>query len=164
MKFTTDAKWLKQKLSVCDDAHVAAGGTSLSELRAAVDRRTVTPATVGSAPTDLGRVVCFVRERKGLSRSQLADIAKLTEQEIIAIETVVNPDPSPRALVYLADALELSRSRLKELAGFVRSSAQTANDHRLLFAARSRSVDSVSDDEYEAIRALVDVLSEKKQG
>ena len=160
MKFRTDAKWLERKLAVANDEAVGADGTSLEDLKRDVDRRAITPATIAAAPTELGKVVRFVRERKGLSRTELADIARVDEAEIAAIETQFEATLSPRALINLSDALELSRNRMKELAGFVRSrSASVSADER--FAAQSKRIDSISEDEYETIRALVDVLSQK---
>lgn len=160
MKFRTDAKWLERKLAVASDEVVGTDGTSLEDLKRDVDRRVITPATIAAAPTELGKVVRFVRERKGLSRTELADIARVDEAEITSIETQSGATLSPRALVNLSDALELSRNRMKELAGFVRSQSARASAEEP-FAAQSKRIDSISEDEYETIRALVDVLSQK---
>lgn len=160
MKFRTDAKWLERKLAVANDESVGTGGTSLDELKRDIDRRAITPATIASAPTEIGKVVRFVRERKGLSRAELAEIARIDEAEVASIETQLDAVLSPRALINLSDALELSRNRMKELAGFVTSrSVRSVVDER--FAAQSNRIDSISDDEYETIRALVEVLSQK---
>jgi transcriptional regulator with XRE-family HTH domain len=104
-----------------------------------------------------------VREKKGISRHELATLASLSDEEIEVIETRVDYVPSLRSVIYLADALELSRDRLKELAGLIaRTSADTQQSSEYRFAASSNPIDSISDEHYEAIRALVEVLSEKK--
>ncbi|MEO6803184.1 MAG: helix-turn-helix transcriptional regulator [Granulicella sp.] len=163
MKLKIDKEWLGRKLERADDAEAAAGGTTLEELKKSVERRVVTPSVLASAKSELGKVVRFVREKRGLSRHELAELATLSESEIEAIETRSNYEPSLRAIVYLADPLGLSRDRLKELAGFVADShLEAKGTTQYQFAANSKSVDTVSDEEYEAVRALVEVLSEKK--
>jgi transcriptional regulator with XRE-family HTH domain len=161
MKFRTDAKWLERKLAIANDEVAGANGTSLEELKRNIDRRSITPGTIAAAPTELGKVVRFVRERKGLSRAELAEVARISEIEVTSIETQPDATLSPRALINLSDALELSRNRMKELAGFVRNrSVSSSREER--FAAQSNRIDSISEDEYETIRALVEVLSEKQ--
>lgn len=163
MKLKINKEWLNRKLDKADDAGAAAGGTSFDTLKKNVERRTVTPNVIAAAPSQLGKVVRFVREKKGMSRCELADLAKLSDEEIEAIETRRDYVPSLRAVIYLADALDLSRDRLKELAGHVSKKSDTAESlapHR--FAANSKAIDTVSDEQYEAIRALVEVLSEKR--
>jgi len=163
MKFKIDKEWLKRKLAKADDAEAGAGGTSFDELKKNVERRTVTPSVIGGAQSELGKVVRFVREKRGITRGELADLTKLREDEIEAIETRRDYEPSLRAVIYLADALDLSRERLKELVGFVAQSRGAAEFSRVRrFAAHSRSLDSVSEEQYEAVRALVEVLSEDK--
>ncbi len=160
MKFRTDAKWLERQLARGDDGQVGTAGTSLDDLKRDIDRRSITPATIAAAPTEIGKVVRFVRERKGLSRQELAAVARITEQEVETLETANDVHPSPRSLINLADALELSRSRMAELAGYVQKRESSAPTQER-FAAQSKRIDAISDDEYETIRALVDVLSQK---
>lgn len=159
MKFKTNAKWLERQLAKADDQHIETAGISLEELKVELDRRTVTPAAIVSSASEFGKVIRFARERKGLTQKALADVAQLDPEELLALETESDARPSPRALVNLADALELSRSKLKDLAGFVVQRNEPANP--LKFAAHSNRIDSISDDEYESIRALVEVLSQK---
>lgn len=160
MQFRTDAKWLERQLARGDDEQVGTACTSIEDLKRDIDRRSITPAIIAAAPTEIGKVVRFVRERKGLTRQELASVAHITEQEVEELETTEDARPSPRALINLADALELSRSRMTELAGFVRRH-ESSSSMRERFAAQSKRIDSISDDEYETIRALVEVLSQK---
>jgi len=160
MKIKTDANWLERRLAVAIDEDIDTMGTSLEELKREIDRRSVTPATIAAAPTEFGKVIRFVRERKGLTRQKLAEAAQIDENEITSLETEANARPSPRAVINLADALELSRNRMKELAGLATSNQESSCSH-LRFAAQSNRIDSISENEYESIRALVEVLSQK---
>lgn len=163
MRLKIDKEWLDRKLAKADDTCAGAGGTSFDKLERDVDRRVVTPSSIARARSELGKVVIFVREKKGISRHELAVLASLGDEEIEAIETRYDYVPSLRAIIYLADALELSRDRMKELSGLVaKPSGKTRQSSEYRFAASSNSVDSISDEEYEAVRALVEVLSEKK--
>jgi transcriptional regulator with XRE-family HTH domain len=161
MKFHITKEWLERKLAEADDSQVAAGGTNLDDLQKDAEKRTVTPTVFREAHTQLGRVVRFVREQRGWTREQLAELACLELQEIASIETSVGYQPSPRAVIYLADALGLSRARLKELVGFVVSKSDSANDPEMRFAANSKKLDRLSEKEYDAIYELVKLLSEK---
>lgn len=163
MKFKFDKEWLARKLERADDAEACAGGTPLDEMKRNVERRVVTPSVLAAAQSELGKVVRFVREMRGLSRRDLAGLATLGEDEIEAIETQQGYSPSLRAVVYLAEPLGLSRDRLKELSGYVKTDRpDAANTSQYRFAANSKPIGSVSEEEYEAVRALVEVLSEKK--
>lgn len=158
MKLQISREWLEQKLQQDDDANIGAGGTSLEQFKKDVQQRTVTPAVLAKVPTELGKVVRFVREQRGWSRSELAELADVDEAEIDALETLTNYDPAPRTVGQLADACHFSRSKFVELANHRLKVA--ANDSVVRYAANSKGTDVVSDDQYELIRALVEVLTQ----
>jgi transcriptional regulator with XRE-family HTH domain len=163
MKFRTTEKWLRRMLSISGDSEAGAGGTTLEELKKDVETRTVTPSVLTDVPTGLGQIIRFVREQKGWTRADLARSASLDEAEIESIEKNSEFQPSPRAVVYLADALGLSKERLKEAVRFVVPKAESkARPQALKFAAQSRAESAVSEEQYEAIRQLVEILAEKK--
>lgn len=158
MKFEMSKEWLARKLAHCDDAYVGAGGTSLDEFKKDVEQRTVTPAVLSDVPTELGKAIRFVREQKGWTRGELAALADVDEAEVELLESQRDYNPKPRTVTQLADACHFSRKKFIELAGH--RSASAANDPTVRFAAKSASLGSITDDDYEAIRALVEVLSQ----
>lgn len=158
MKLQISREWLERRLQQGDDADVGAGGTSLEKFKKDMKQRTVTPAVLAKVPTDLGRVVRFVREQRGWTRSELADLADVDEVEIEAIETQRTYDPVPRTVGQLADACHFSRIRFMALANHRLEVA--ANDSVVRYAAKSNGTASVSDEQYELIRALIEVLSQ----
>ena len=161
MKLNITKEWLLKKLTQADDSSAGASGTSLDELRSDAQRRTVTPDIFVHNASQFGLVVRFVREQRGWSHNQLATVASIDEAELVAIETEPGRLPSPRALVLLADALGLSKQRLKELVGFVQVTNIASNDaFALKFAANSKNIRAISDEEYNAVRVLVQILSE----
>jgi len=162
MKFEMSKEWLVKKLSHCDDSSVGAGGTSLDEFRRDVTHRTVTPATLADVPTQLGKAVRYVREEKGWTRAELAELADVDEAEVTLLETQPDFNPTPRTVALLADACHFSREKFIQLAGH--RSMDAANDRSVRFAAKSRGLDTINDDDYEAIRLLVEVLSKESHG
>jgi len=161
MKLQISREWLERKLQQGDDADVGAGGTPLEQFKKDMKQRTVTPAVLAEVPTDLGKVVRFVREQRGWARSELADLADVDETDIEAIETQKDYDPAPRTVGQLADACHFSRSKFAALARHRLEIA--ANDNAVRYAAKSKSTASVSDDQYELIRALIEVLSQAEE-
>lgn len=160
MKFTITEQWLRRRLERADDSNAAAGGTTREELLDDIQRRTVTPQTLAQAPTQIGKVVRYIREQRGFSREDLAKIADIDVSEIIAIETQVHYRPSPRAATYIAKALGLSPTRFQEQAGLrVSRVSEASSQDEMRYAAHSRTDTLPTDEEFETIRALVKALS-----
>lgn len=157
MKFEISREWLLEKLAHCDDGEVGAGGTPFAEFKKDVEQRTVTPEVLTAVPTELGKVVRFVREQRGWTRGELAQLADIDETEVESIETKLGYDPTPRTVTQLADACHFSRERFIKLARH--RSELAANEPLVRYAASSKGTEAVTDAEYEAIRALVEVLS-----
>ena len=103
-------------------------------------------------------LIRFVREQKGWTRGELAALADVDESEVEVLESQINYNPKPRTVTQLADACGFSRKKFIELAGH--RSASAANDPTIRFAAKSGGLGSITDDEYEAVRALVEILSQ----
>jgi transcriptional regulator with XRE-family HTH domain len=158
MKFTITEKWLRNRLAQADDSDAAAGGTTREELQQDAQRRTVTPQALAHAPTQIGKVVRFVREQRGFSREDLARIADIDVSEIVAIETQMHYRPSPRAATFIATALGLSPRRFQEQAG-LRISYSSDLPEEVRYAAHSRTDVQPTEEEFETIRALVKALS-----
>lgn len=76
MKLEIPEEWLVRKLKQCDDLNAAAGGTSIEQFNKDVEERTVTPSVFGHIPTELGKVVRFIREQHGWTRTELDNSAE----------------------------------------------------------------------------------------
>lgn len=157
MDFKFTREWLEKKLAHGSDNHVAVGGTTFADFKKEVEHLTVTPSALEGAPTNLGKVLRFVREQKGWTRSELAELADVDENDINSLETLVGFNPSPRTVTRLADTCKFSRQKFIELAEHRLSSA--ANESTFKYAANSGTTSAVTDDEYEAICELVNVLT-----
>jgi transcriptional regulator with XRE-family HTH domain len=161
MNFETMREWLARRLAHTDDTAVAAGGTSIEELRQDAQARTVTPAVLAAVPSQIGKVVRYVREQRGWTRRNLADLADVDEVEIVRIESELDVAIPPRSLVNLADVCGFSVRRFQELAKHVSPRTQASSETALRFAARSANIASVTSDEFDAVVALVEVLTDR---
>ncbi len=162
MNFENMREWLARRLVQTDDAGAAAGGTSLESLRQDAEARTVTPEALAEVPTEIGMVVRYVREQRGWSRRDLADLADIDEIEVARIETVVDHTLAPRTVVNLANVCGFSTLRFQRLANHVAvHECHADNAEQVRFAARSKSIGAVTPEELIAISALVAALSEK---
>lgn len=158
MKFLFSDEWLDRKLGHCNDVEVSAAGTTLDEFKKIVKQRTVTPRALDNVPTELGKVVRFVREQKSWSTAEMADLADVDESDIQALETLLVYDLKPRTVVRLADLCQFSKEKFIELARH----RTPANDGAMRFAAHSKGMNAITDIDYEAVRALVEALSAQK--
>jgi len=158
MKFEITQDWLAKKLALCDDDGIGTGGTSIEQFKKEVEKKAVTPSVLNSVPTEFGKVVRYARELKGWTRGEMAELADIDEADLESIETMSNYDPSPRTVIKLAEICRFKTNEFIQLAKHRVKAA--ANDNEFRFAACSNGTESVNEEEYEAIRALVQVLSQ----
>ncbi|OIT12639.1 hypothetical protein BL243_23110 [Ralstonia solanacearum] len=131
----------------------------MEQFKKDMEQRTVTPSVLAGVPTELGKVVRFVREQRGWSRAELAELADVDEADVEALETLSAYSPTPRTVGQLADACHFKRARFIELAQH--RSVFAANESAVRYVAKSKGTESITDEDYEAVRALVEVLSER---
>lgn len=158
MKFEITQDWLAKKLAHCDDDSIAVGGTRFEQFKKDVEQRTVTPAVLKNVPTELGKVVRYVREQNGWTRAEMAELADIDETDLESIETQSSYDPRPRTVIQLAEVCHFKRNEFVQLANH--RTVVAANDNEVRFAASSNGTESISEEEYDAIRALVQVLTQ----
>lgn len=162
MKSIFTPEWLARKLEHADDSLAGASGTTLEQLRKETEALAVTPTVFGNTQNNVGMVVRFVREERGWTKQQLADIASVDVAHIEAIETQVSFSLPPRSVSYLAEALGFSKQRFQEMVGHVVKRDQAAsNSSAYQFIANSKGNQRLSDKQYEAVALLVKMLTEK---
>lgn len=163
MEFKNIQEWLARRLSIADDVGVAAGGTDIDKLIKDTQARTVTPAVLSESPSEIGRVLRYIREKNGWSQRDLADMATIDIDELRNIEILANYELKPRTLMNLADVCGFSRRRFQLLARHViPKQYEYASTSTLKFAARSNNIGCISSEEFDAIRILIETLSNKE--
>ena|SRR3990167_4271731 len=161
MRFEVKREWLERRLAVGDDAEVMAGVADLDKLKREVAALSVTPGSLEGSATQFGRVIRFIREKKGWSISDLARKADIDEEELNKLEHEPGFQVEPRTVIQLASNLHLSKDKLLVVSGLVKPRGEAANSvSNLKFAANSNGLHNITADELDVIRALVEYLSE----
>lgn len=110
-----------------------------------------------------GAFIEFARKKKGLSQAELAKSADVDEEVIQRIEHNEETAPSLRTVFQLAQVLEFPESALTEVAGLTQPRPQVAQA-ALRFAARSRSVSQLTEEQKGAFEELVKVIADVSGG
>lgn len=161
MELKITSEWLDRKLKV-DDSADDAGCMTMDEVLREADALLVTPSVLESE-TQLGKVIQFVREAKGWTQERLASLADIENSEVVEIETARNYVPKARTIYRLAQTLDFSHKMLMELVGLSEANPGVAEQKQAYyqFAAHSKHVSELTGDDYDTIRTLVQILSDK---
>lgn len=106
-----------------------------------------------------GKFVNLMRRRQGFSIEKLADEADLDASEVLVIEDDVHYLPEPRTVYKLAQVFHVPQRKLMELAGLTAANDDDLRREAVRFAARSESLERLTDAESAALEAFVAVLS-----
>ena len=108
-----------------------------------------------------GRFVNLMRRGRGLSIEQLAEKADIDVGEIMTIEESTQYIPDVRTVYQMAGVFSLSQNRLMELSGLSKPKDVKFVERAVRYAARSESVEELTEAEEAALDGLISVLSEK---
>lgn len=101
------------------------------------------------------RFVELMRRKRGLTVEQLADACGIDVADVINIEGEDLTGIGPRTVYQLANWFEVSVSKLMQLAGLKHVENATLARQGLRFAARSKSMASLTKEEREALDEFV---------
>lgn len=108
----------------------------------------------------LGRFVELKRRSLKLTSIELADRTNVEVGEILSIESDYHHIPEARTLYQLSILFGVSHEKLMELSGLVISKDAPYAGDAVRYAALSKSIEALSEDEQTALDGLVTVLSE----
>jgi|GEM_PF-332133 len=158
MDLTRSEKWWLAKAR-------AEGGNTVAAGILACDPVADDPAPAGSGDQPsiaFGRFVSLMRRSQALNVEEFAEKAGLEVGELLAIEEDIRHVAQPRVVFRLSAALELPQSQLMQLAGLTAANDTGLGAEAVKFAARSESVEELTDQERTALEAFVAVLSKKR--
>ena len=114
----------------------------------------------GNELDDLGNQLKAVRQVKRLSLTAVAQPAKISAAYLQKLEAGVVKNPSPRVLQRLAGVLDVSYSRLMELAGYVMPSRddEAAGRFRGGLVDEALRGEDLTEEEWRAVAAFVSYL------
>lgn len=108
-----------------------------------------------------GRLIQLMRRKQRLTLEKLALNANIEVSEIVEIEADSHYTPEPRAVYQLANYFQVPVGKLMQLSGVTAANDAKLFEEAVRFAARSDSVDELTEQERSALAAFVSVLSEK---
>lgn len=110
-----------------------------------------------------GRFVTLMRRQRALSIEKLAETAELDVGELVSIEDDLHYTPEPRTVFRLARTFDVSQQRLMQLSGLASADDAHFRQEAVRFAARSESMQQLTDQEKSALEAFIAVLSQRDE-
>jgi HTH-type transcriptional regulator, competence development regulator len=108
----------------------------------------------------LGRFINLMRRDQGLSIEALADKADIEIGELLSLENNAAHLPDVRTLYQLSEVFGVSQEKLMGLSGLTHANNDDYVEEAVRYAAKSASVEVLSEDEHAILNGLISVLSE----
>lgn len=107
-----------------------------------------------------GLFVSALRRRKSLTIEQFSDDLDVDTDELVLIERDADYTPEPRTIHRLAKTFNIPIQRLLQLSGLAASKDPHLHQEAVRFAARSASIESLTNEETVALEDFVIFLSQ----
>lgn len=159
MKFSISREWCAEKGQVEAGAEIGAGTLGIDPLLSSDEGRV---AVLDESRIAFGRFVHLNRRKLKLSLEAMAETADIEIAELMNIEHDASYEPEPRTIYQLANAFRVDQKKLMELSGLAKPKNTSYIEEAVRYAARSESLEDLSEQELAALEAMVSVLSEKK--
>ena len=152
-----DETWWKARAQREEGHHIGAGSLALDPQFADTSR----PQLVEREQTRVafGKLIELMRRRKGWTVEELASEADLDIGDVLLIEDDLAVPPEPRAVYQLAKVFEIPQINLMQVSGLTVPRDPNLRQETVRFAARSQSVEKLSQSEHLALEQFVSVLS-----
>lgn len=160
MKLNLSKEWYETAGSSEDGLNVTAGVRNLDPLITETSQYKQAMAQKESAPLPFAKLINLQRRAHKLSMEALAEQADIDLVELYSIEHEGEFHPEPRTVFRLAETLKLPQDKLFQLSGLTVAANSRFREEAIRFAARSEPVDSLSQEEHEALCEFVKYLSE----
>ena len=156
MKMNTDRDWLRKKAEQEDGCFLSVGGlveTLEQNEQAAIQMIPFKHAFV--------RFLELARRERRLTLDQFAEKADVDVVELVRIEANEHYKPAIRTVHQIAAFLEIPEQKLMALAGLLRVKDPLFQNAAMTFAARSESVEMLSQEEHAALEEYIKFLCEQ---
>lgn len=108
-----------------------------------------------------GLLIHQLRRREGLTISELAQKAIITEEEVRLIEHDPHHRPKPRTVHQLAQYFQVSKIELMKLSGATITYDEKFQEEAFRYAAKSDDLSALSQDEQELLSEYVKFLNQE---
>ena len=109
-----------------------------------------------------GRLISLLRKQNGYSVSQLAEKARIDEQELIRIEAGLERQPKPRTVAQLATVFGVRPKSLARVANLTRQVDDEIAEGAVRFAACAKDMDKLTREEIRALKQFIKLLNSKQ--
>ena len=168
MKLLFSNEWLRRKIATDPDDDPEAGvpaersaanvalPTSRPDNVVVLGERNVVQMRIG-----LGVLVRQLRFRDGLSVSELAQRAQISEDELRLVEHDPHYTARPRLIFQLSEYFSVSLTTLSQVAGATHEVNRVLYNEVVKYAARSDDVSTLTGEEQAALDAFISLLNER---
>ncbi len=111
----------------------------------------------------LGRFINLMRRNQGLSIEDLAQQADIEIGDLLSLENNAPYLPDARTLYQLSEVFDVSQEKLMGLSGLTHSKDDNYVEQAVRYAAKSASVEVLSDEEHSILNGFISVLSENSK-
>lgn len=108
----------------------------------------------------LGRFINLMRRDQGLSIVSLAEKADIEIGELLSLENNAAHLPDVRTLYQLSEVFGVSQEKLMGLSGLTHANDGDYVAEAVRYAAKSASVEVLTEDEHAILNGLISILSE----
>lgn len=161
MKLNLTKEWYERAGTSENDLNVTAGVYSLDPLIAETSQYKQAMARKESSPHPFAKLINLQRRANQLTMEALAEQADIDLVELYNIEHAEEFHPEPRTVFRLSETLKLPPDKMFQLSGLTVTTNSRFREEAIRFAARSEPVDSLSQEEHEALCEFVKYLSEE---
>jgi transcriptional regulator with XRE-family HTH domain len=172
MKLLVSRDWLRNKISTDPDVETEAGaslailegiGMLVTQRQRIESVAAIHDEKASTLRAALSSLLRRLRQRDGLSVSDLAARARVGEQELRDIEEDLRYMPRPRTLHQLAGYFNVPIRQLMQMSGAIRTIDRVLYDAAVQFAAHSENVSRLTDEERQALNAFVKILNDRDE-
>ncbi len=156
MKMNRDQAWLQKKAEGEDGAFVSVGG-----LVNTLGQATQTTSNIIPLKHAFVRFLQLARRERKLSLEQFAAKVDVDLSELLNIEADEHFVPALRTVHQIAKFLKIPDQKLMALAGLLKAKDTKFQKAALKFAARSESVEKLSEEEHAALEEYINFLCEQ---
>ena len=110
-------------------------------------------------PFVFGRLICLLRKEKGYSVSDLAEKARVDEQELRLIEAEMEWQPKPRTVAQLAGVFGVRPKSFARVANLTRQVDEEIAEGAVRFAACAKDMDMLTPEQSRALKEFVRLLN-----
>lgn len=160
MKIHIPAEWLLSKAHLEEGHEIGAGSARIMARRKKTTHAADQTITVISQHVSFGRFITLMRRKNNMTVEMLAKSADVSAEELLVIEHDPHHEPELSTVYCLAKSFDLPPKNIIKMAGLAENGSSRLREESVRFAARSESRDPLTDDEQDALQAILRVIIE----